>query len=453
MPKILVIDDEKNIRDGIKKSLEYEGYEVVTAENGEKGIETVYKGGIDLVITDLKMPEKTGEEFLHDILEFDKHIPVIILTGHGNIETAVDMMRLGAYDFMTKPFNIDKMLLIIARALENKNIKKTNETLEKRVDYHESFYGMIGHSSKMLKVYEAIKQVARTKATVLIEGESGTGKELVANAIHQISDRAKQPYITVNCAALSEGVLESELFGHEKGSFTGAIDKKIGRFEAANKGTIFLDEIGEINQVVQVKLLRVLEERVIERVGSNTPINVDIRVIAATNKKLSEEIKEGRFREDLYYRLNVIKIEMPPLRERREDIPLLIDNFIKEFSQVHNIEITNVDKKVYKLLSSLKWEGNVRELRNTVETMVVMSKDGKIDESNIPNWVLNSGGDDFVVDKEMTLEELEKKYINHLLSKNNFNKAQVAKILGIERATLYRKLKDYNVDYIVSPNE
>ena len=446
MPKILVIDDEKNIRDGIKKSLEYEGYEVVTAENGEKGIDIVYKGGIDLVITDLKMPEKTGEEFLHDILEFDKHIPVIILTGHGNIETAVDMMRLGAYDFMTKPFNIDKMLLIIARALENKNIKKTNETLEKRVDYHESFYGMIGHSSKMLKVYEAIKQVARTKATVLIEGESGTGKELVANAIHQISDRAKQPYITVNCAALSEGVLESELFGHEKGSFTGAIDKKIGRFEAANKGTIFLDEIGEINQVVQVKLLRVLEERVIERVGSNTPINVDIRVIAATNKKLLDEVKEGRFREDLYYRLNVIKIEMPPLRERREDIPLLIDNFIKEFSQVHNIEISNVDKKVYKLLSSLKWEGNVRELRNTVETMVVMSKDGKIDESNIPSWVLSSSGDDFVIDKEMTLEELEKKYINHLLSKNNFNKAQVAKILGIERATLYRKLKDYNVD-------
>ena len=223
MAKILIIDDEKNIRDGIKKSLEYEGYEVVTAENGDKGIDIVYKGGIDLVITDLKMPEKTGEEFLKDVLDFDKHIPVIILTGHGNIETAVDMMRLGAYDFMTKPFNLDKMLLIIARALESKNIKKTNETLEKRVDYHESFYGMIGHSSKMLKVYEAIKQVARTKATVLIEGESGTGKELVANAIHQISDRAKQPYITVNCAALSEGVLESELFGHEKGAFTGQI--------------------------------------------------------------------------------------------------------------------------------------------------------------------------------------------------------------------------------------
>ena len=237
--------------------------------------------------------------------------------------------------------------------------------------------------------------------------------------------------------------MESELFGHEKGSFTGAIDKKIGRFEAANKGTIFLDEIGEINQAVQVKLLRVLEERVIERVGSNTPIDVDIRVIAATNKKLSEEIKEGKFREDLYYRLNVIKIEMPPLRERREDIPLLIDNFIKEFSKVHSIEITSVDKKVYKILSSLQWEGNVRELRNTIETMVVMSKDGKIDENNIPDWALkNNHEDNFVVDGNVTLEELEKMYINHLLSRNNFNKAQVAKILGIERATLYRKLKE-----------
>ena len=236
--------------------------------------------------------------------------------------------------------------------------------------------------------------------------------------------------------------MESELFGHEKGSFTGAIDKKIGRFEAANKGTIFLDEIGEINQTVQVKLLRVLEERVIERVGSNTPIDVDIRVIAATNKKLSEEIKEGKFREDLYYRLNVIKIEMPPLRERREDIPLLIDNFIKEFSKVHSIEIKSIDKKVYKILSSLQWEGNVRELRNTVETMVVMCKDGKIDESNIPDWALKNSNDGFVVENNVTLEELERMYINHLLSHNNFNKAQVAKILGIERATLYRKLKE-----------
>ncbi len=442
MAKILVIDDEKNIRDGIKKSLEYEGYEVISAKDGEDGINEVYQGGIDLVITDLKMPNKTGEEFLKDVLNFDKHLPVIILTGHGNVETAVDMMRIGAYDFMTKPFNLDKMLLIIARALENKNIKKTNEILEKRTDYNESFYGMVGRSSKMLKVYEAIKQVARTRATVLIEGESGTGKELVASAIHQISDRANQAYITVNCAALSEGVLESELFGHEKGAFTGAIEKKIGRFEAANKGTIFLDEIGEINQTVQVKLLRVLEERKIEHVGSNSSIDVDIRVIAATNKKLSEEIKTGNFREDLYYRLNVIKIEMPPLRERREDIPLLVDNFLKEFSTLHNIEIKSIDKKIYKILSSMVWEGNVRELRNVVETMLIMSKDGKIDESTIPDFATKTNTKNFVVDKDITLSELEHQYINHLLSKNNFNKAQVAKILGIERATLYRKLKE-----------
>lgn len=441
MPKILVIDDEKNIRDGIKKSLEYEGYEVITAENGDKGIEVIYKGGVDLVITDLKMPEKTGEEFLKEILDFDKNIPVIVLTGHGNVETAVEMMRLGAYDFLTKPFNLDKMSLIIARALESKNIKKTKETLEKRLDYSESFYGMIGHSSKMLKVYDAIKQVGRTKATVLIEGESGTGKELVASAIHQISDRSKQPFITVNCAALSEGVLESELFGHEKGSFTGAVDKKIGRFEAANKGTIFLDEIGEISQAVQVKLLRVLEERVIERVGSNTPIEVDIRVIAATNKHLSEEVKEGKFREDLYYRLNVIRIDMPPLRERIDDIPLLIDAFIKEFSKAHSIVINSVDKRIYKTLSSLPWNGNIRELRNTIETMVVMSKDGKIDETDIPDWTLHLNDYKFIVDENITLEELEKKYINYLLTQNNFNKAHVAKLLGIERATLYRKLK------------
>ena len=450
MPKILVIDDEKNIRDGIKKSLEYEGYEVVTADNGEKGIETVYKGGIDLVITDLKMPEKTGEEFLKEILEFDKHIPVIVLTGHGNVETAVDMMRLGAYDFMTKPFNLDKMLLIIARALESKNIKKTNETLESRVDYHESFYGMIGHSPKILKVYEAIKQVARTKATVLIEGESGTGKELVASAIHQISDRAKQPYITVNCAALSEGVLESELFGHEKGSFTGAIDKKIGRFEAANKGTIFLDEIGEINQTVQVKLLRVLEERVIERVGSNTPIDVDIRVIAATNKKLSEEIKEGKFREDLYYRLNVIKIEMPPLRERREDIPLLIDFMIKEYARKLNKDVEYIDEGVLDTLIKYKWPGNIRELQNIIEYSVNMSHSNRITIDILPSKIKQKSNDYILIeDKNIeTLEELEKREIIKALNKyKNYKKDKdlVAEALGISRATLYRKLDKYNI--------
>lgn len=443
MAHIIVVDDEKNIRDGIKKSLEYEGYEVTSLDNSSKAIERIYKGGVDLVITDLKMPGKSGEELLKEILDFDSSMPVIILTGHGNVETAVGMMRLGAYDFLTKPFNLDKMSLIIARALETKKLRETKETLEKRLDYGgESFYGMIGKSSKMLKIYEVIRQVAKTKATVLIEGESGTGKELVANAIHKLSSRNNGPFIAVNCSALSEGILESELFGHEKGSFTGAIDKKIGRFEAASKGTIFLDEIGEISPTIQVKLLRVLEEHKIERVGSNISIDVDIRIIAATNKKLLEEVKEGRFREDLYYRLNVIKIDTPPLRERREDIPFLIDAFVKEFSLAHSINISHIDKYIYKIFSSLYWTGNIRELRNTIETMIVMSKNGRLEEADIPDFVFTQSKDTFIVKDIVTLEELDNLYINYVLSKNGFNKAKAAKILGIERATLYRKIQN-----------
>ena len=441
MPKILIADDEKNIRDGLKKSLEYDGYEVVTSEDGEAAINTVYGGGIDLVVSDLRMPKKNGEDMLADILEFDKNIPVIILTGHGNIETAVELMRKGAYDFLTKPLNLDKLSLIIARALENKKTKKDKEKLEDRLDYTQTFYGMIGHSAKIQKVYNAIKQVGRTKATCLIEGESGTGKELIADALHNISDRKNNPFIKVNCAALSEGILESELFGHEKGSFTGALDKKIGRFEAANKGTIFLDEIAEISASTQVKLLRVLEDRTIERVGSNIPIPVDIRVIAATNKKLSESVKNGSFREDLFYRLNVIRIDVPPLRERREDIPLLIDNFIKEFSKEHDKEIKSIDNKVYKILTLASWVGNIRQLRNTIETMVVMSDGEKITENDIPDGVLNNNQEIFTINEDISLSEVEKLYIEYMLVKNEYNKARTADILGIERATLYRKIK------------
>lgn len=441
MSKILIVDDEKNIRDGMKKSLEYDGYEVLTAEDGQKGIDIVYKGIADLVITDLRMPDKDGETMLAEIMEFDRSLPVIVITGNGNIETAVALMRKGAYDFLTKPVNLDKLSIIITRALENRKIKEEKETLEERVDYNENFYGMIGRSPKMQKVYNAIKQVGKTKATCLIEGESGTGKELVAEALHQISDRKSQRMIKVNCAALSEGVLESELFGHEKGSFTGATERKIGRFEAANKGTIFLDEIGEISQNVQVKLLRVLEERVIERVGSNMPIDVDIRIIAATNKKLETLVKEGRFREDLFYRLNVIQIELPPLRERREDIPILLDNFLKEFSKEHAKEIISVDKKVYKIFSSAYWIGNIRELRNAIETMIVMNSSGKITEDDIPDTVLSQSIKAFCVTEDITLNELEKRYIEHILAKNEYNKVKAAKILNIERATLYRKIK------------
>lgn len=447
MPTILITDDEKNIREGLARSLEYEGYIVETAEDGKAGIKRVYKGGIDLVIADLKMPNLSGEEMLEEILAFDRSIPVIILTGHGNIEKAVEMMRVGAYDFLTKPLNLDKLSLIIARALENRRLKREKENLETRVAYDESFHGMIGKSPAMLRVYDAIKQVANTKATILIEGESGTGKELAAAAIHELSDRKNAPLIKVNCTALSEGVLESELFGHEKGSFTGAHERKIGRFEAANTGTIFLDEIAEISPAIQVKLLRVLQEHTIERVGSSIPIDVDIRVIAATNKHLAEEVKEGRFREDLYYRLNVVKIQLPPLRERREDIPLLIANFFQEFSREHGVPVNDVDKKVTKILSAYYWEGNVRQLRNTVENMVVLSKNGIITEDDIPQELVDTEKakeeTSFVVREEVSLQELEKRYIQHVLAKHKFNKLRTAKILGIERATLYRRLDSY----------
>ncbi len=444
MAKILIVDDEKNIRDGLKKSLEYDGYEVVIAEDGQVAIDTIYRGGLDLVISDLRMPNKDGEAMLKEIQDFDKNLPVIILTGHGNIETAVQLMRKGAYDFLTKPLNLDKLSLIIARALENRKTKEIKETLESRLDYTDTFYGMIGHSAKMQKVYNAIKQVGPTKATCLIEGESGTGKELIAEALHNISDRKDKPLIKVNCAALSSGVLESELFGHEKGSFTGALERKIGRFEAANKGTIFLDEIGEIDSATQVKLLRVLEDRVIERVGSSTPIAVDIRVIAATNKKLAQSVKEGSFREDLFYRLNVISIEVPPLRERKEDISLLIQNFIKEFSTEHGKEIKSISPKVYKILTYAPWVGNIRQLRNAIETMVVMSVDGNITESDIPDGVLDTNSSVFIIKEDMNLQGVEKLYIEFMLAKNEYNKARTAEILGIERATLYRKIKNDN---------
>lgn len=445
MAHILIVDDEKNIREGLKKSFEYEGYAVEAAEDGKAGINRIYKGGIDLVVADLKMPELSGEEMLKEALAFDKTIPVIILTGHGNIEKAVEMMRLGAYDFLTKPLNLDKLFLIVARALETRSIRREKESMEKRIGYEASFHGMVGRSAKMQKIYDAIRQVADTSATVLIEGESGTGKELVAEAIHTLSKRNGAPLVKVNCAALSEGVLESELFGHEKGSFTGASERNIGRFEAANTGTIFLDEIAEISPAIQVKLLRVLEENTIERVGSNTPIPVDIRVITATNKHLQDEVKAGRFRDDLFYRLNVVRIPIPPLRERREDIPLLINNFFKEFSQEHEKNIEHIEKKVYKILQSQYWQGNVRQLRNTIENMVVMAKTETISEDDIPDDLLGGidGGKEasFTVEEEVPLEEIERRYINHVLAQNKFNKLQTAKILGIERATLYRKLK------------
>ena len=372
---ILIIDDEKNIREGLSASLEMEGYNTVLAENGKEGLELFAKGDIDLVITDLRMPQVTGEEVLEKIISGSPGIPVIVLTGHGSIDTAVEAMRKGAYDFLTKPLNLDRLTLIVKRALQGRELSLQHRLLQEELQELQGkkvFESIIGKSSQMQKVFDMIKRVADSKASVLITGESGVGKELIADAIHNLSSRKDKPMIRVHCAALTETLLESELFGHEKGAFSGAVARKRGRFELANGGTIFLDEIGEINQNVQIKLLRVLQEKKFERVGGEETIDVDVRVVAATNKNLLEEIKNGNFREDLYYRLNVVHIEVPPLRERKEDIPLLVAEFIKTFAKENSKQIEGLDNKTRSILYNYDWPGNIRQLKNCIESAVVM---------------------------------------------------------------------------------
>ena len=390
---ILIIDDEKNIREGLSASLEMEGYNTVLAENGKEGLELFAKGDIDLVITDLRMPQVTGEEVLEKIISGSPGIPVIVLTGHGSIDTAVEAMRKGAYDFLTKPLNLDRLTLIVKRALQGRELSLQHRLLQEELQELQGkkvFESIIGKSSQMQKVFDMIKRVADSKASVLITGESGVGKELIADAIHNLSSRKDKPMIRVHCAALTETLLESELFGHEKGAFSGAVARKRGRFELANGGTIFLDEIGEINQNVQIKLLRVLQEKKFERVGGEETIEVDVRVVAATNKNLLEEIKKGNFREDLYYRLNVVHIEVPPLRERKEDIPLLVAEFIKTYAKENSKEIEGLDNKTRSILYNFDWPGNIRQLKNCIESAVVMCQGKIITVDDLPPGIVSS---------------------------------------------------------------
>ena len=442
---ILVIDDEKNIREGLSMALEDEGYEVITAEDGKKGLEKALYDSVDLIITDLRMPLVSGEEILKKVVAELPSIPVIVLTGHGTVELAVEAMRIGAYDFLTKPLDLDRLFRLVKRALENRALALQKQELEEKLEKKTSLENIIGNSSAIRKVFDEIKKVAPTKATVLITGESGVGKELVANAIHNFSQRRDKPFVKVHCAALAESLLESELFGHEKGAFTGAIERKRGRFELSNKGSIFLDEIGEINQSIQVKLLRVLQEKQIERVGSSEPIDVDTRVIAATNKDLEKEMKEGHFREDLYYRLNVVHIFIPPLRERREDIPLLVDSFVKEFSNENGKEISSIEPKARNAIYNYDWPGNIRQLRNCIESAVVMTSDNILHFDDLPfkekveNEVIR-------IPMGTTMEKAEREIIIKTLIHENNNKKRVADILGIGRKTLYRKLQEYNIE-------
>lgn len=444
---ILIIDDEKNIREGLGTALELEGYDVKLAENGEIGLKLIEKGDIDLVITDLRMPGISGEEVIAKVAGESPGVPVIVLTGHGSIDSAVTAMRNGAYDFLTKPLNLDRLILIVKRALAGRELEIRHSTLKEELDAKTSFESIIGKSAEMLRIFEVVRKAANSKASVLITGESGTGKELIANALHNLSNRRDKPFVKVHCAALSESLLESELFGHEKGAFTGAVARKRGRFELANTGSIFLDEIGEIDQNVQIKILRVLQDRRFERVGGEETLEVDVRIIAATNRDLLQEIAEHRFREDLFYRLNVVHIQVPPLRERKDDIPLLVASFLEEFAKENNKKITGIDARARSALYKYNWPGNIRQLRNCIESAVVMCSGSEITLEDLPPSVSGASDTDMIsIPVGITLAEAEKILIQQNLAVNKGNKSKTADILGIGRKTLHRKIDEYNLE-------
>lgn len=447
MATILIVDDEKNIRSGLAIAFEDEGYDTLEAEDGQKAWTLVNKRSVDLVITDLRMPVMSGYDLLKKINAAYPTLPVIVLTGHGSIEDAVQAMRDGAVDFFTKPVDLDHLVLTVGKALSNRLVSEQNrqlkaeiETLKKRQGYQK----IIGKSAPVVRMMQIIEQVAASKASVLVTGESGTGKELVADALHKLSPRSSGPLVKVNCASLSPTLLESELFGHEKGAFTGAVSQKKGRFELADGGTIFLDEIGEIDLSTQVKILRVLQERCFERVGGEETLSVDVRVVAATNRNLEEEIKKGSFREDLYYRLNVVHIEVPPLRERREDIPLLIADFLETFNKEDGRQVEGFTSAARKAMLAYSWPGNIRELRNTVESCVVLSRGHEIDVDDLPPQITSQTGDEEIKIKVgTTLDEAERILILTTIDHCKGNKTRAAEVLGIGRKTLHRKLEEY----------
>lgn len=447
---ILIVDDEKNIRSGLAQAMELDGYESFTAEDGEKAWALMSKQDIDLVITDLRMPNMGGDQLLHKITSAYPRLPVIVLTGHGTIETAVDAMRRGAIDFFTKPVELDRLSLVVKKALSTTDLYAEHERLKQEVaslKARNRYEGIVGKSQKMMSLMETVAQVAPTRASVLITGESGVGKELVADAIHELSTRSKGPFIKVHCAALSESLLESELFGHEKGSFTGAVSQKKGRFELADGGTIFLDEIGEIDAATQVKLLRVLQERKFERVGGEKPLTVDVRIVCATNRDLLQEIEKGNFREDLYYRLNVVHLDVPPLRERKDDIPLLMTTFLSQFNQENDKNIEGFSHGAKKALLAYEWPGNIRELRNSIESAVVLSRSSVIEVDDLPPSVrLADTSAQLSLEVGITLAEAEKQLIMSTLVMSGGNKTKAAEILGIGRKTLHRKIQEYHID-------
>ncbi len=448
--RLLIVDDQEENLKSIAAGFSRTDCEVLTALGGKTAINMLKENDVDVVICDLKMPEVDGMQVLSFCTSLSPPVAVIILTAFGTIESAVEALKAGASDYITKPVNIKELRLQVEKAFEHQRLRKENIYLHTQIDKKYGFEGVIGETAEMQRIFEKARLIAKSKATVLVQGESGTGKDLLARAIHYNSPRAKKPFIPIHCAALPETLLESELFGHEKGAFTGAIARKAGLFELADGGTVFLDEVSEIPPSVQVKLLRVLETKEFMRVGGVKPITVDIRVICATNKNLAEEVEEGHFREDLFYRLKVITFEMPPLRNRRADIPLLVKTFVDEFAKENDKTVTSITRKAMASLTSYHWPGNIRELRNCIESIVVFWQKDEIDVDALPDYVRPADRKEaaslFSAPIGQTLDVVEKKYIQQTLMEADGNRTKSAEILGISRRTLQRKLKELGIE-------
>jgi DNA-binding NtrC family response regulator len=440
---ILIVDDERHTREGLQAVLE-EQYEIFLASDADEAFNLMDAETFDVVLTDLRMAGKSGMKVIDHALKKANQPICIMMTAYGNIETAVEAMKRGAYDFMTKPVNLEKLELMIARALKSRHLETENRVLHERLDQKFSMPGIIGNSAALKELLDRVKLVAPSRATVLLQGETGTGKELIAQSIHQNSPRAKQPFVAVHCAALASNLLESELFGHEKGSFTGAIERRIGRFEAADGGTLFLDEIGEIEASTQVKLLRFLETRSFERLGSIKPVQVDVRLVFATNRDLQEMVRKGEFREDLLYRINTITLHLPPLRDRREDIPLLLHHYLKQYAQENALALPQLAPSALSVLQAYAWPGNIRELRNCCENLVVLNPGRTISELELdprfegsePGTKTSSGS----LTVGLSVEANEKRLLHNALIQTKGNRTLAAELLGISRRTLHRKL-------------
>ena len=447
VPSVLIVDDEKHTREGLQQALQ-DNYDVSVASSADEAFNLMEAQEFEVIVTDLRMPGKSGLKVIDKALALANKPVVIMMTAYGNIESAVEAMKRGAVDFLTKPVNLEKLEILIQRALKTKTLEVEVKQLHERLDEKFSFEGIVGRAAKLAEVIERVKLVAPSKATILIEGETGTGKELIAQAIHQASPRARAAFVPVHCAALPAALLESELFGHERGSFTGAIERRIGRFELADGGTVFLDEIGEIGPEIQVKLLRFMETKSFERIGSTKTMTVDVRLVAATNRNLEQMVKVGKFREDLFFRLNVVRITTPPLRERTEDLPQLLEHFIKGFSKENGYDPVTVEPGAMRHLQTYPWPGNIRELRNFAENAVVMRRGGVISEFDLepkfrgeaaPPPALSSP----TPANPFSVEDNEKRLLKEALIKARGNRTQAAVLLGISRRTLHRKIAQW----------